>query len=692
MKKRFNIFKKGLVILALSLCVFCGEKATNNTPIINAQEYTTTTQSQTIRAGSAVTIKDENLAKKLQSILNKSSFNSLDFMTHDYNGIEEGKGTLLTLDLKNAGITDIIELCQFQFPDTLEAIDLSNNKITNENLSNLVLLLNSDTTEENKTIEVDHTPENLEDEKTTYICQSNFKSLIKKVNLNNNQINLSTINNTYLNNSKLIFGIQQFGKVDKSGLVIREDMNPMYYIRSDSPGVTGDEHYLAYSISFQYSIPSQLITLKQDDPTMLFDLSEYPSAYGKMSISIASPNNIEANKNYFKDFSFSTEFLLINIELPYNSTTKEGFSVERKSLLNLNLVNGKPTAESPLVIEGIDTDNVYISYNNPSTSQITTDTHKNYVYITLKYNNHTRIIPIEFIVTDTIAPVIKLKGGNHVYSCLNKEYIEAGYKAYDPAIIGAEDGDDLTNFVKIKSNVNINAVNEIFTVTYTVADTAGNETTVTRQVEIKEAILDRIRLRTNNVDTIFEGQDISLSVAPDNDVKLSDYSQITYKWYLNGTLFNTTKTPVAEINLSDSGIYQIQVEALTTRLIDNVELQLFSNTLTINIEPQLKNNDTLILALCIALIIIIIVIIIITIIKSRRGKKKITGKHKNFHKGKKQSKEPAQRSQFDIQVIKDYNEGNNGTTGQSGSGEGGGNSNFRLPENNTNSNNDKGMF
>lgn len=83
---------------------------------------------------------------------------------------------------------------------------------------------------------------------------------------------------------------------------------------------------------------------------------------------------------------------------------------------------------------------------------------------------------------DTTSPDITLAGGSVLYINLATTFTEPGFVANDD-----KDGDITANVTKTGS-VNTNMVG-LYTLTYTVADKAGNETTVTRDVYVKTAKL-----------------------------------------------------------------------------------------------------------------------------------------------------------------------------------------------------------
>ncbi|MGN0961097.1 MAG: immunoglobulin-like domain-containing protein [Christensenellales bacterium] len=683
-----NKFNKWIFPLTFGAILLLGG-ISNSEFIVKADtnNYNSTIQSTALNAShTIITINDTALNTAVRNLLGKSTTEKLyadDFLTNvnykattttdEESGVTTTSAKKYQLDLSNTGVTDIRELCKFAFPETLHGINLSGNGISNEHLDNINTFINAT---ESMLIVVGE---------ETITPQCDFSSIIKKVNLNNNNIDLSNISSTHLNNKKLLFGIQNFGTIHSSGFIKNGEMEPMYYIRQDDAEFLGDEHYMSFSFLFEYSTEiGSVINKVYNTPTKLLDLSAYDRQNGKINISVTSLPNSETA--YFSSYEFSREFILFDVSID------SSFRVERKSLLNLNIVNGKPTADCPLIVDGFG-DSLIIGYNSPSTNEITTSEFKNYVNIDLTYNGNKRTIPVEFIVEDTIAPVIKLIGSSYMYSSKNKEFKDPGYIAYDPATVGADTGDDLNSMVSINSEVLITKLG-VYNITYSISDRAGNTASVVRKVEIQEAVLDRINLRTNTSELIV-GEDIILVVQPDSGINISNYSNITYYWYLNGTLFTTTKGDTTSgkstttITLTTAGTNEITVKLVATQKVDNASIEVFSDKLSLRIEPQLRNNDTLVLTLSIALVLIILVIGIITLIKYKNGKGKITGKHKNFHKGKPSKKNVSNTSgQPEIQVFKDYN-GTNGDTSTGGTS-GGGNQSFRMPETN-NQNNGDGM-
>jgi len=82
------------------------------------------------------------------------------------------------------------------------------------------------------------------------------------------------------------------------------------------------------------------------------------------------------------------------------------------------------------------------------------------------------------IIKDDAMPLIVLSGDKDITMYLNQEYIEYGYKAIDNI-----DG-DLTKDVIVESNIK-NEIGDYF-INYSVTDSHGNKSTVTRNISVKD--------------------------------------------------------------------------------------------------------------------------------------------------------------------------------------------------------------
>ncbi len=96
------------------------------------------------------------------------------------------------------------------------------------------------------------------------------------------------------------------------------------------------------------------------------------------------------------------------------------------------------------------------------------------------------------IYKDTVAPVITLSGEAEMVHGVNIAFTEPGFSASDDC-----DG-DITANVTVSGSVDI-ANYGIYTLTYTVTDTAGNSTSVTRTVTISDPVPPVITLANNGI-------------------------------------------------------------------------------------------------------------------------------------------------------------------------------------------------
>lgn len=669
---------KWLAVLGLSVVA-----ATTGGIITRAETTTTPPISITDSNAAAITISNPELAAALRRLLGKSAtdnFSADDFVNHENykattttgeGGVETTTAVNYQLDLSKTGVTDILELVQFEFPTTLQGINLAENGITNEHLANLTTFLSSNTA--GGTVVIGD---------RTMDIRSDFSTIIKKVNLNGNNIDLSQTTSTNLENEKFIFGIQNIGNIHSSGMVLNGEVKPYYYIRENI-----DENYFTYTFKYELSTDAdKRISIAKNQVVSLMD--NLKTLYGNNTdhISLEIMSVPDSSTAYFKDYSFKEEFTNFSIKL------KDDFSVERKSLLMLNIsANGKLEAGSPVEISGFgDNSGIKLSYDNASTSHITNSKHKNFVNITIDKNGVKRVVPLEFLVVDTVKPFIQLVGNAKAYSSQNKEYNDPGVIAYDPASAEDDFGDDLTQSVVKTTDLDITTLG-VYTITYTVTDLAGNSSSVTRTVEIKERVLDRIILRTNTEDLV-DGADIILSVKPEDGVDMSHYENIKYYWYLNDNTkpFQETvgdsATGASTITIvgDASANQQITVRMTATQKEDGATIELYSDRLDLVLETNLNDNETLILAAAVAVLTIILTISIIALVKYSKGKKKTHYKSsKKMKKG--QAAVDGLNNNAEIKVYKDYT----GVQGGSSGGTGGGTVNSRPPENNNKDGMDK---
>ena len=233
-------------------------------------------------------ITNVNLRKKIINLLGKDNnyvLSAEDFLNSPFYTAnqETGKVERKCLDLSYSNITDISELSKFSLPDSLVAIDLSGNNITNENLEGIISYINNNTK-------------------------------ILKVNLSFNHIDLDSLGEI-LDDTRLLFGIQNLDFNSSHMYLYDEVKNAKYYIRSTDP----------IYMSFNFKFNSSAYTYRENQIKNVFtDLGEY-------EFNIANPPNSETGYFYGVDIHEMCKVFTANI--------KPTFSIERKSLFNLTEEN-----------------------------------------------------------------------------------------------------------------------------------------------------------------------------------------------------------------------------------------------------------------------------------------------------------------------------------------------------------------
>ncbi len=100
-------------------------------------------------------------------------------------------------------------------------------------------------------------------------------------------------------------------------------------------------------------------------------------------------------------------------------------------------------------------------------------------------------------VVDTQVPSLVLDGSDKVSLTKGSKYTEPGFSATDNY-----DG-DITSLVTVDGEVDVNKAGE-YTLTYTVSDSSGNTSTLTRKVTVKAPVV-RPSVNTGNINTIPAG-------------------------------------------------------------------------------------------------------------------------------------------------------------------------------------------
>ena len=135
-------------------------------------------------------------------------------------------------------------------------------------------------------------------------------------------------------------------------------------------------------------------------------------------------------------------------------------------------------------------------------------------------------------VVDTVAPVIELKTGDCIYTSPAKEYKEEGYTATDNL-----DGDITDKVVRTATHDKV---------TYTVKDSSGNETTVTREILYKDVFKPVISIVGDSDMVLVVGSTYSEKGAKATDDVDGD---LTSKVTISGKV-DTSKNGIYKINYS----------------------------------------------------------------------------------------------------------------------------------------------
>lgn len=602
-----KIFKTFCIALLCGLSLF--QVGLTQKEITLAKPYSYVNK---LQGGSEVVLTNSNLRNQICKLLGKTSNSKLyseDFLTSDNfkattttnpdTGLSETTALTNYLDLSYLNIKDLIELCQFEFPQTLNGINLMGNKITNEDLPNLVKFLSL-----NKAMGTIAVGEQ------TYKIRSNFDEIIKKINLNYNQIDLNTTSSEFLANDKLLFGLQNLDETYNLCLP-EEQSNLKYYIR------TNDENYLSYNFYFNNSRqPLSINTIKSLDTSVL----------GDYKIEIAGTPN--STSGYFHGLNISKEFTLFTLKI------KDTFRVERKALFDLDVSeNG-----TNYILNGIGR-NVCTLELTPRTNTDTAGTGHTAVKIT--YAGKTRTVSLPFVIVDTVNPEIKLEGYSTMYWRQFKEWKDPGYSGWDS-------GDNLTNSVKVDRSELDETVCGTYTIKYSLEDLSGNTTSATRTVIVQESVLDEIKISTAK-ETFDVGEEILLSVEPSQNTPISKYKDYVYTWYLDGVEYKTTKGDAVTgksttiLILDNSLSHKITVTLKAKQIVDNREVLINSDEFEIKCNLSVTSHDSIIFALCSAVTIIVIITLTVTISKSKKAKK-LSQKSNSKNNSK----------QGNITVIKDY--------------------------------------
>lgn len=568
-----------------------------------------------------VTITNSKLRNRICELLGKTSSSKLyasDFadcdkfkatkVVDEETGNETWTAETTWLDLSNIGVQDIRELTQFEFPVTLQAIDLSNNNISNSDLKNINAFLDANT--ENKNIIIDE---------KEVIIRTDLDTLIKKVNLNFNSIELGSLSDENLNNERLIYGLQN---VPDSTLLTKSELtNTKYYIREN------ENIYMSYNFYFNVFSEEGRITYNENKVTSLADRE-----YGSYKITVSSPPLSETA--YFYGYTDTIEYTMFDLVM------KPDFTVER--------LNAFRPGIQDYTLHGI-------GYSDGIIEWISYDTHKAgtaYVAVIIHYNGVNKSISVPFTVVDTIKPIIKLKGYETMYWRQNRDWVDPGCTGYDPMIANDVSGEPLTPEVD-DSTLDVTKIGT-YTITYTLKDLSGNYANpVTRTVIVQEQVLDEINISTAKKDYA-NGEEVILTVTPNENTSMEKYTDFEYTWYLDGRAFKTTKgdnvTGKSTVSLILDGTQEkiITVKLKAKQVADGRYVYVDSSEFKLKPTLIVSSDTSIIIACTVAVVAILGVILLIYFLKARKSTSKVAKKYKNT------TRLQSEQNGTEIQVIRNY--------------------------------------
>lgn len=625
--------------------------------VTQALNDTTMEQSEGIR------FSNKTLENRLRTILGLSATDTLgsDSLINSsvFNNVDSSKN-LRCLDLSNTGIKDICELRQFIWPQTLNYINLAGNNISSSDFEKIKLF---DTYTAGNTISITANGESY----NIYVSgmqldDGNISNsiTISNINLMLNDINLSSLSLSDLNDSKYLFGVQGLSNLDSSNLLFKSEMaNAKYYFK--------DNDFTLISYRLEKNNVSKTFLLNSISPLSIDD------DFGSILLTLT-------NSSYYKDWKYKNTFYLIEVKLS-NTVT-----IERKTPFSLSSISIEKSPKE----YGLSTKVV----GEPNTS--TEGTHTFYLRTTyissLESKTLERDIEFNYVVKDTTAPTLSVKGSDTIYWSKNKNF------DFSQGVTALDSGDAITEIRTIKTSVaeseinnsDYSAKNQITVVTnlditklseeskpyfikYFCTDKSGNSAEViTRHVYVEEQALDTIVLRCNTKQTIVD-EEIVLEIKPDNNIKMENYADFSfeYKWYVDGKYMYTTTgdfnaKSTQTFTFDSIGMKEVKVELTATK--DSQTILLTSETLYLDISAKIDNTQIVLISFAVAVLLIIMFFSIRVIIKVRKSKNNITKKSPttSFKGGSTNSSKP------NITIIQGVNPRNQGS---------GGNINSRPPEN-----------
>ena len=205
-------------------------------------------------------------------------------------------------------------------------------------------------------------------------------------------------------------------------------------------------------------------------------LYEEPGYKGRWLFKDISPNmKVTSNLNNTKvgTYSIKYQFKFAFFNISKKRIIKVIDDVDPQIIIESNEINICPNSEIPEIkYQAID------EYDGDITSKVIVNNYQDKILLAVSDNaNNTAGEEIKIDRSDKEGPKLQLKGNATMYLNVGSTYHEPGYTALDNC-----DG-DLTDKVEKSGTVN-NTAGE-YTLTYSVTDSAGNKTEVTRKIVVR---------------------------------------------------------------------------------------------------------------------------------------------------------------------------------------------------------------
>lgn len=259
--------------------------------------------------------------------------------------------------------------------------------------------------------------------------------------------------------------------------------------------------------------------------------AEFPLFFGaKIVVPAKATTNINTEKLGDYNVLFSAKFLNRSAEIKRTVKVVDRVSPEivtEEKFFEIN-ADKRPVTPEMITVDFTVSDN----YDGDITANAEKVIEGDVCYIRVKDSSgNTAEEKIDLIFIDSRGPVLKLKGNSTVYMQVNTAYKELGYTVSDNY------DKDIASKVKVTSTVDMSKKGT-YVVSYSVSDSAGNSTTITRKVIVYGGEYDP------SFDTVKpNGKVIYLTFDDGPSIYTENLLNILEKYKVKATFFVTNQKP-----------------------------------------------------------------------------------------------------------------------------------------------------